>query len=74
MRDSSIPHGDCRKHYLYLSGLNDPIDMFDEGVANLDAHQAVSIVCVLPNPLNRNPKTVNQKNGSKYSTTYERTL
>ena len=47
---------------------------FDKSAAKLNTHQAVSIACVLPNPLNRNPRTVSQKNSSKYSTTYERTL
>ena len=47
---------------------------FDKSAATLNTHQAVSIACVLPNPLNRNPRTVSQKNSSKYSTTYERTL
>lgn len=39
---------------------------------NLTTHQAVSIACVLPNPLVRNPKTVSQTNRSKYSAIYGR--
>lgn len=46
---------------------------FDRHASKLTAHQAVSIACVLPNPLIRSPKTVSQKNSSKYSTTYKRT-
>ena len=40
---------------------------------NLNTHQAVSIVCVLPNPLKRDPKTISQQNQSKYHITYKRT-
>ena len=46
---------------------------FGRSSAKLNTHQAVSIACVLPNPLVRTPKTVSQKNRSKYSTTYRRT-
>lgn len=46
---------------------------FDIHASKLTTHQAVSIACVLPNPLIRSPKTVSQKNSSKYSTTYKRT-
>ena len=46
---------------------------FDRSAAKLNTHQAVCIACVLPNPLARNPKTVPQKNQSKYNTTYKRT-
>lgn len=40
---------------------------FDRSAAKLNTHQAVSIACVLPNPLKRNPKTVSQKNRTKYN-------
>lgn len=46
---------------------------FGRSAAKLTTHQAVSIACVLPNPLKRNPKTVSQKNKSKYNITYKRT-
>ena len=46
---------------------------FNMHSSNLNTHQAVSIACVLPNPLVRNPKTVSQKNRSKYNVTYKRT-
>ena len=46
---------------------------FRRSAAKLNTHQAVSIACVLPNPLKRNPKTVSQKNKSKYNITYKRT-
>mgnify|MGYP002513483797 CR=1 FL=1 len=46
---------------------------FDRSAAKLNTHQAVCIACVLPNPLVRSPKTVPQKNRSKYNTTYKRT-
>lgn len=46
---------------------------FGCSAAKLNMHQAVSIACVLPNPLVRTPKTVPQKNKSKYNTTYKRT-
>lgn len=46
---------------------------FGCSAAKLNTHQAVSIACVLPNPLKRNPKTVSQKNQSKYNITYKRT-
>ena len=48
-------------------------EFFDRNAARLNTHQAVSIACVLPNPLVRNPKTISQKNKSKYNTTYRRT-
>ena len=46
---------------------------FGRSAARLNTHQAVSIACVLPNPLKRNPKTVSQKNQRKYRVTYKRT-
>lgn len=46
---------------------------FGRSAAKLNTHQAVSIACVLPCPLKRNPKTVSQKNQSKYNITYKRT-
>ena len=46
---------------------------FGRSAAKLNTHQAVSIACVLPNPLKRSPKTVSQKNPSKYRITYKRT-
>ena len=46
---------------------------FGRSAAKLNTHQAVSSACVLPNPLKRNPKTVSQKNKSKYNITYKRT-
>lgn len=46
---------------------------FDRHASKLNTHQAVSIACVLPNPLIRSPKTVSQRYSSKYSTTYKRT-
>ena len=46
---------------------------FGRSAAKLNTHQAVSIACVLPSPLKRNPKTVSQKNQSKYNITYKRT-
>ena len=46
---------------------------FDRHASKLTTHQAVSIACVLPNPLVRSPKTASQRNSSKYSTTYKRT-
>ena len=46
---------------------------FGRRASKLNTHQAVSIACVLPNPLKRNPKTVSQKNQSKYNITYRRT-
>ena len=46
---------------------------FDRHASKLTTHQAVSIACVLPNPVVRSPKTVSQKYSSKYSTTYKRT-
>jgi monofunctional biosynthetic peptidoglycan transglycosylase len=46
---------------------------FDRCAAKLNIHQAVCLACVLPNPLVRSPKTVLQKNQSKYNTTYKRT-
>lgn len=46
---------------------------FGRSAAQLNMHQAVSIACVLPNPLVRNPKTASQKNQSRYNTIYRRT-
>lgn len=46
---------------------------FDRHASKLNTHQAVSIACVLPNPLVRSPKTASQKNRSKYNITYKRT-
>ena len=46
---------------------------FGRSASKLNTHQAVCIACVLPNPLVRSPKTVPQKNQSKYNTTYKRT-
>jgi monofunctional biosynthetic peptidoglycan transglycosylase len=46
---------------------------FDRHASKLTTHQAVSIACVLPNPLVRSPKTASQRNSSKYSITYKRT-
>lgn len=46
---------------------------YGRSASKLNTHQAVTIACVLPNPLVRNPKTVPQKNRSKYNTTYKRT-
>ena len=46
---------------------------FDRHASKLTTHQAVSIACVLPNPLVRSPKTSSQRNSSNYSTTYKRT-
>ena len=46
---------------------------FNRSAAKLTTHQAVCIACTLPNPLARNPKTVPQKNKSKYNITYKRT-
>lgn len=44
---------------------------FGRSAAKLNTHQAVCIACVLPNPLVRSPKTVPQKNKSKYNTTFK---
>lgn len=46
---------------------------FSRSATKLNTHQAVSIACVLPNPLVRNPKTVSQKRLKKYNTTYRLT-
>ena len=46
---------------------------FNRSASKLTTHQAVSIACVLPNPLKRNPKTVSKTNRSKYNITYRRT-
>ena len=46
---------------------------FSRHASKLTTHQAVSIACVLPNPLVRNPQTVSQKNKKKYNITYKRT-
>lgn len=47
---------------------------YDCSAASLNTGQAVAIACVLPNPLVRSPKTVPQKNASKYNTTYRRAV
>ncbi len=47
---------------------------FGRSASKLNTHQAVSIACVLPNPLQRNPKTASQKNQRKYNIIYNRTL
>ena len=47
---------------------------FGRSAAKLNTHQAVSIACVLPNPLKRNPKTFSQKNQSKFNIIYKRTV
>ena len=41
--------------------------------SKLNMRQAVCIACILPNPLVRNPRSVPQKNRTKYNTTYRRT-
>ena len=46
---------------------------FNRHASKLNAHQAVSIACVLPNPLVRSPKTVSQKYQNKYNKTYSLT-
>lgn len=46
---------------------------FGRSAAKLNTRQAVSIACVLPNPLQRDPETVSQKNRTKYNITYKRT-
>jgi len=46
---------------------------FERPASRLNIHQAVSIACVLPNPLMRNPRTVSQKYSRKYNITYKRT-
>ena len=46
---------------------------FGRSAVKLNIHQAVSIACVLPNPLKYSPKTVSQKNQGKYRITYKRT-
>lgn len=48
------------------------IQCYNIPTSKLNMHQAVSISCVLPNPLARNPKTLSQKNKSKYNVTYKR--
>lgn len=47
---------------------------FDRHASKLTTHQAVSIACVLPNPLVRDPRTVSARNQKKYNVTYKRTL
>ena len=44
---------------------------FGRSAAKLNTHQTVCLACVLPNPLVRSPKTVPQKNKSKYNTTFK---
>ena len=46
---------------------------FGRSAAKLSTREAVSIACVLPDLLKRNPMTVSQKNKSKYNITYKRT-
>jgi len=46
---------------------------FNRSASRLNMHQAVSVACVLPNPLVRNPKTVISTNRNKYNITYKRT-
>ena len=46
---------------------------FKRSASKLNTHQAVSIACILPNPLQRNPQTVSQKHRSRYNSTYKRT-
>ena len=46
---------------------------YERSAAKLNTHQAVSIACVLPNPMKHNPLTVSQKNKSKYNIIYRRT-
>lgn len=46
---------------------------FDRHASKLTMHQAVSIACVLPNPLVRSPKTVSTKNQKKYNATHSLT-
>lgn len=46
---------------------------FGRSAAKLNTRQAVSIACVLPNPLQRDPETVSQKIRTKYNITYKRT-
>lgn len=47
---------------------------FGRSAKNLTPHQAVSIACVLPDPLRMNPSTVSRKSPRKYSVIYKRTL
>ena len=44
---------------------------FNKHASTLNTHQAVSIACVLPNPIKRTPKTVSQKYVNKFNTTYK---
>lgn len=46
---------------------------YDRSASKLTTHQAVTIACVLPNPLVRNPKTVSQMNRRKYNTIFKLT-
>lgn len=46
---------------------------FNRHASKLTTHQAVSIACVLPKPLMRNPQTVSEKCQNKYNVTYKRT-
>ena len=46
---------------------------FSRHASKLTTHQAVSIACVLPSPLKRNPQTVSKKYKTKYNITYKRT-
>ena len=46
---------------------------FGHSAARLNTSEAVSIACILPNPIRRNPKTVSQTCRRKYNITYKRT-
>lgn len=46
------------------------VNSFGRHASQLTKHQAVSIACVLPNPLRRNPVTVSQKCSKKYRIVY----
>ena len=46
---------------------------FKRSASKLNTHQAVSIACILPNPLQRNPQTVSHKYQRRYNSTYKRT-
>jgi monofunctional biosynthetic peptidoglycan transglycosylase len=47
---------------------------FGRGAKNLTLHQAVSIACVLPDPLRITPTTVSKRYHKKYSVIYDRTI
>ena len=46
---------------------------FGRHASDLTTHQAVSIACVLPKPMGRDPKTVSRTCRKKYNVTYKRT-